>query len=116
MAIVHIFISSSRFRSFEELRRFIDVTYTEDGEVIPSPFLREVGLSGYEPGCIEAINSDRPAPLSELLAGASYSEQWLDRLTGRRSADAAVCVYEPNEVRHPEGCSLEYCGRFEYKP
>ena len=116
MATVHVFVSSGRFRSFEEMRYFVDKAYTEDGEGIPSPFMREVGLSNYEPGCIEAIHSECPTPLSELLADASYAEQWLPHLPATRMADAAVCVFAPNEVRHPRGCSLEYCGPFEYKP
>ncbi len=59
MATVHVFVSTGRFHSSEEMRRFIDETYTDDGDGIPSPFMREVGLSEYEPMCIEAIHSGR---------------------------------------------------------
>lgn len=115
--IVHVFVSTGRFRSFEEMRAYIDETYTEDGDGIPSVFMREVDLSEYEPNCIEAIpsTSGSPVPLSELLAATSYSDQWLPNLDGPRLADAAICVFAPNRVGHPDGCSLEYLGAFGYR-
>ena len=114
---VHVFVSTGRFRSFEEMRVYIDETYTDDGDGIPSVFMREVDLSEYEPGCIEAIpsKSGSPVPLSELLAGMSYADQWLPNLDGSRQADAAVCVFAPNRVGQPNGCSLEYLGAFGYR-
>jgi hypothetical protein len=111
---VHVFISTGRFRSFEEMREFINETYTEDGDGVPSPFMREVGLSEYEPACIETIHEDKPTALAELLAGASYEDQWLSKLDGKRIADAAICVFAPNRLSHPERSSLQYVGAFPY--
>jgi Immunity protein 22 len=116
MAKVHVFIASGRFRSFEEMRRFIDGSYSEDGEAIVSPFIREVELTGYEPMCIKAIHSERPVPLPELLANASFSSEWLPQFGNSRLADSAICVFEPNRVGHPRSSSLDYCGAFEYNP
>jgi hypothetical protein len=118
MPTVHVFASTGRFRSFDELRAYIDPEYDDDGSRVPSPFMAEVGLGGYEPGCIEAIPSasGRPVPMAELLAGASYAEQWLPAVDGARRADAAVCVFEPNRVERPAGCTLEYLGAFAYRP
>lgn len=117
MDSVHVFISTGRFRSFAQMRAYIDPTYTDDGDAVPSAFMREVGLSGYEPACIEAILSEtgRAMPLTELVAGASYANQWLHHLSGSESADAAICVYAPNHIRRPEACSLEYVGGFGYQ-
>lgn len=115
MPTVHIFSSSGRFHSFEELRLFTHETYTADGDAIPSAFMREVGLSGYEPMCIEASWKEQLIPLPDLLSGASHSEQWIRHLPSTKLADAAICVFEPNLVRHPAECSLEYCGAFEYE-
>jgi hypothetical protein len=117
METVHVFISTGRFRSFEDMRAFIDQTYTEDGDGIPSAFMREVGLSGYEPACIEAIFSEsgQAVPQSELLPGASYSEQWLSSLDKTRVADAVICVFAPNQVARPQNSSLEYVGAFGYR-
>jgi hypothetical protein len=85
MPTVHVFVSTGRFRSSDELRAYIDPDYDEegeDGDHIPSPFMSEVGLTRYEPTCIETIHSEsgHPVPLAALLAGASYSDQWLPRL------------------------------------
>jgi hypothetical protein len=77
--------------------------------------MREVGLGGYEPGCIEAIHSDHVASLTTLLAGTSYSDQWLSRLEGDQLADSAVCVFPPNTVKYPQESSLTYLGVFEYR-
>jgi hypothetical protein len=117
MKFVHLFVSTGRFRSFEEMRKFIDETYTEDGDRIPSAFVQEVNLTEYDRSCIEAILSEsgQRAPLSDLLAGASYAEQWLQRVEGARLADAAICVFAPNSVEQPERCSLEYLGAFPYQ-
>lgn len=116
MATVHVFVSTGRFRSFEEMRLFIDETYTEDGDGVPSLFMNEVGLDDYEPGCIEAIFSLRPVPLPELLTRTSYSDQWLPSLGDSGPVDAAICVFEPNRVEHPQGSSLDYFGAFGFEP
>ena len=115
MESVHVFVSTGRFSSFEEMRAFIDETYTEDGDGVPSAFMREVGLSAYEPGCIEAIHRRRPAKLSTLLKDASYADQWVSMIDGNRSADSAICVYPPNRVRHPKRSSLDYVGAFQFE-
>jgi hypothetical protein len=118
MDTVHVFISTGRFRSFAEMRAYIDQTYTADGEGVPSPFMAEVGLSNYEPGCIEAMRSSlgKAVPLTELLAGTSYSDQWLAGLDGSRLADSAICVFGPNGLDRPKDCSLTYLGGFVYRP
>ena len=116
MPRVHVFVSTGRFRSFAQMRKFIDQTYTEDGDGVPSDFMREVGLYDYEPGCIEAIHRRRPAKLATLLKDASYADQWLPKIKDAgRTADAAICVYHPNRVRHPRRTSLEYVGGFEFE-
>jgi hypothetical protein len=111
---VHIFISTARFHSFEEMREFIDETYTKDGDGVPSPFMREVGLTHYEPDCIEAVHKAQPVGLTELLAGASYEDQWIAKLDRQLVADSAICVFAPNRLNHPTRSSLEYVGAFDY--
>lgn len=83
MAVVHLFISAGRFSSFEEMRCFIDETYTDDGDGIASAFMTETGLESYQPACIEAIHKDQVAELPALLEGVSYGDQWAD------------CVHKP---------------------
>ena len=116
MGTVHVFVSTGRFRSFKEMRTFIDETYTEDGDGVPSRFIEEVGLTDYEPGCIEAIHSKSGTaiPLTELLAESSWADQWVRHLRGDTVADSAICVFDPNKLRHPARSSLEYLGAFSY--
>src|SRR4051794_23583971 len=109
MPTVHVFISTGRILSLEELCGFIVPTYTEEGDEVPSPFMREVGLDGYEPGCVEVFYWGQPISLTDLLDAASYSGQWLPWLDGTKQAEAAVCVFAPSVVRRPHHCSLEYC-------
>lgn len=118
MEEVHLFVSTGRFRSLAEMRAYTDKSYDDDGNGLPSAFITEVGLDEYEPNCIEAYPSPtgRPVPLAELLAGASFADQWLPAVDGARLADAAVCVFPPNVVGNPAGCALEYLGAFEYRP
>jgi len=92
----------------------MDQTYTEDGDGVPSSFMREVSLIAYEPGCIEVIHEKQCVTLAELLAGASYGDQWIPKLDGTRLADSAICVFAPNQVNRPMDSSLEYIGAFEY--
>jgi hypothetical protein len=113
---VHVFASTGRFSSLEQLRKFIDMTYSEEGDGMPSPFIREARIEGYEPGCIEAVISENGSsvPLVELLVGVSYADQWLARVPRTLHANAAVCVYAPNAVLSPRACSLEYVGEYQY--
>jgi hypothetical protein len=115
MSLVHVFISSGRFRNFAAMREFIDETYTEQGDGVPSAFMLEVGLEDYEPMCIEATHSPHAIPLTQLIGGASYASEWLHRLPGNLVADAAICVFEPNLLTRPHESSLTYLGAFEYR-
>jgi hypothetical protein len=116
MDAVHIFVSTGRFRSFVEMRSYVEELYDIDGASLPSAFIREIGLSDYEPACIECVHSFAPVSLEVLLASASYSNQWLQKLDIAGLADAGICVFAPNKVKHPEACSLKYVGAFDYKP
>src|SRR5687768_12971016 len=105
MATVHVYSSLGRFRSYDELRAYIDPKYADDGDRTDSDFMREVQLARLEPMCIEAVQSEAPSALSALLDGVSYSEQWLRHLDGAKMADAAICVFEPNAIQCPGGSS-----------
>lgn len=97
------------------MRSLIDQHYTDDGDRVPSAFMREIELTNYEPSCIEAFHAARPELLVDLLAGVSYADQWLAGLDVSRTADSAICVFAPNQVRQPRRSSLEYFGSFSYE-
>ena len=115
--LVYVFCSSGRFKSHGAMRKYIDKRTTRNGVGIPSEFMREVGFSEYEPMCIEAIPSPsrKIMSLRELLDEASYSDQWLSAVDNGITADAAICVFAPNNIESPERCSLTYVGAFEYR-
>ena len=115
MAILHLFVGSGRFVSFEEIRRFVDPTYTQDGDMVPSEFMKEVQLEAFEPACIEVVWEPRSRPLSELLRETSWADQWLPHVDHALSASEAICVFEPNRVRIPTDTSLKYCGSYRYR-
>jgi hypothetical protein len=72
-------------------------------------------MTNFEAGCIEAVHSDTPVPLTELLDGTSYSDQWVPEIVSARKADAAICVYPPNHLRQPHLSSVEFIGAFPYE-
>jgi len=113
-AQVHVFACLGRFRSLADLRAYLDPMWTEDGDELDSPFMEAVGLSDYEPMCIEAVCFDHPLPLGDALAGVSYCEQWGGAVQQERLVDAVVCVFSPNRVARPEGSRLDWVGCFSY--
>jgi len=115
MSIVHVFYSNHRFNSYEALRSFVDPTHTEDGDMVPSLFMAEVGMASFEPTCIEVEAIATPLPLRELLEGASYGHQWVPMLSDAIVANGVICVFEPNQVAHPSAAkSVRYCGAYEF--
>ena len=111
---VHIFISKGRFQSMEQLRKFVDETYTEDGDTEPSPFNNEVRISSFSPDHLQAIHKPQAVPVRELLATAPHADQFLTKVTAEKVANVAICVYAPNVVRSPSSASIEYLGAFDY--
>ncbi len=103
--VTHTFGVLARLLRHTKIRRWI-----------PSAFMVEVGLADYEPAAIEVIQSDSgtPAPIAQLVARASYAEQWIRNLSTEKLADSVICVFAPNRVRYPTRCTLEYLGAFEY--
>ncbi|MEV4280094.1 immunity 22 family protein [Actinoplanes xinjiangensis] len=116
MALVHVFVSTGRFASEKQLRTFVDPTYTDGGDAMPSRFMEETGLHAYEPCTIETIRAGEAMPVRQLLRDASWAEQWLVNLDAGRWADTAVCVFPPNVLAAPHDSSLDYCGAFTYLP
>ena len=99
--VVHVFAASGRFASREALQAYLLPGYTDDGDLVPSPFWLETGLSDYEPACIESELAPAPQPLRQLLDGASYGDSWLAQAVADANgllADTVVCVFAPNRL------------------
>ena len=119
LPVVHVFACSGRFASWEALQAYLSPAYTEDGDVVPSPFFVETGLTHYEPACFESAMLASPAPLAQLLDGVSYPDSWLAQACADADgqhllADTAVCVFAPNQLAHPERSSLRHVGSYCY--
>lgn len=108
--LVYVFISTDRFQTAENLYSFLDPTYTEDGDMLPSTFMREVGQSEYEPMCIEHFLTGAPVAVELLLADASFVSHWLPHINSSVQANMALCVFSPNHLEQPERSSLTYLG------
>ena len=115
MDLVHIFCCRNRFDSEEKLNRFVLATYSKDGDLIQSRFMREIGLlDEYEPMAIEREYFHRPIDLLSALGGFSYSNQFRLVRVEPTDVDAVICVYSPNVPSSPGKSTLEYVGAFVY--
>ena len=108
--LVYVFISTDRFQTAENLHSFLDPTYTEDGAMLPSTFMREVEQSEYESMCMEHFLTDSPVAVNLLLADASSASHWLPHINSSVQAKMALCVFSPTRLELPERSSLTYLG------
>jgi hypothetical protein len=115
MPKVHVFASTDLFAEAASLERFVMPAYNDDGDEIPSEFMRETGLKCHEPACIERIHSKEPKRLTDLLAGASYGASWLAQASAETCFRSAVCVYPPNVLTSPARSSMVYLGAYDYE-
>jgi len=113
---VHVYASTGRFDSWDDIQDFIHPKCDEDGEAPDSAFMESIGMTEYEPMCFESIHSPAPRPIHELLRGVSYEDQWTHLVDPSIEADSLICVYEQNIVTKPNGSELKYCGAYTYDP
>jgi hypothetical protein len=84
--------------------------------MVPSRFMRDVGLHGWTPACVEIIVSPEPRPFETLVRNASYAEQWLPQVRDASGGEIAVCVYHPNVLDRPARAAFEFVGAYGYDP
>ncbi|MGX9706933.1 immunity protein 22 of polymorphic toxin system [Laceyella sediminis] len=71
---VSLFIGNSD--SYEELQKYVLVSYTEDGDAIPSKFEKDFGIEYYDEDFREVeFYSQSSNDLRVLLEGFSYDEE-----------------------------------------
>ncbi|KAA1257256.1 hypothetical protein LF1_52470 [Rubripirellula obstinata] len=117
MDTVHIFACARRFIDAQHFADFVEADYSDDGDIIDSEFMREIGLhDGYEPMTIEKCLLSDTANLRSALSGCSYLDQYINDLPIDLSADAIVCVFSPNRPKSPSLSSMTYVGAFSYTP
>lgn len=107
---VHIFVSLGQFHSWEQVTAYLDPTYTEDGDCLPSTFMRETHLDEFEPTCIEVQHFTTPRQGRDLFPGFSWSDRWAQQVECLSEADTVICVFPPNQLVTPEQTVLTYLG------
>ncbi|TWT38818.1 immunity 22 family protein [Blastopirellula retiformator] len=87
----------------DALSDYVALTYDEDGEVIPSLFMREFDLPYWDEDFREADTIDGPSDsVAEVLSGFSYNSQLIEqfqRMLGESltfPVNAAVLLYNFN--------------------
>jgi hypothetical protein len=107
--------------AFEEM---LEVSFSEDGDFLGSPFSRAFGIEYYEEGLKEAEYFDQPSnDLGELLSGASYDDVIVDRFRSQGAqAGSSNCVILLYNYRHDtptewssDGVLLRFFGAVRYQ-
>ena len=117
MDTVHIYCCAKRFVDDAALTNFVEPTFTDDGDMLDSDFMREIALSDeYEPMAIERMLLANPTPIWTAIQDCSYSRQFANQIPREIVADTIICVYSPNIPESPSSTSLTYVGSFTYSP
>jgi Immunity protein 22 len=110
--------------SIDEFEKALDVTFSQDGDFLGSPFSRAFGIDYYEEGLREAEYYDQPSSdLRQLLSGASYESVIVDRFrslgTPTGSFNCVVLLYNYHHEMPAEwtnhGVFLQFFGTVRYQ-
>ena len=110
--------------SRDVLDRAVEVEYSEDGDLLGSPFSRAFGIGRYDDDVREVhYHETIVSGLSDLLRGASYDDVVIPRLANLVSEPIeGNCVILLYNYRHDgpsewdtEGFSLRYVGAVAYR-
>ncbi len=118
-----------RFSDEKRAAAYIDEVYDEEDEdrdhTPLSEFARDQGEKWYNHDYMECSFDKDATSVSNLIEGASYSEQWAAELSRRATADALNTINllifinkdQIDEPRSAEGngYSLHYMGTIEYR-
>ena len=111
MPAVNIFLAHQRFDSAAALNRFV---FTVNGQ--SSRFLQEVGFTHFDPEHIHIVFNTKADSIYQLLQDTPDFHCWGYKVRHMAGLfDAAILVYEPNQMQTPEASSLYYVGRLVYK-
>lgn len=77
--------------SSEELDNLLEISYTEDGDFIPSMFARSFGIDRYDDAVREAdFYDEADNSLSRLLEGFSYDEDIIPKFSSLCGAQLPI--------------------------
>lgn len=115
-----------KINSSEELDNLLEITYTEDGDFIPSIFARSFDIERYDDAVREAeFYDDDDNLLGRLLEGFSYDEVIIPKITSlcgeqlQSNYNAVILLYnfkyEGNKMKTTINTSnLEFLSVVEY--
>jgi len=114
------------FNKFNELEKYTEVKYDEDGDSIPSTFEREFKLGYYERDLIEMDWIPVPKDnIKELLMDFSYGDQLIKQLVDVKLSstyNTIILIYNYNYIKdsraidtvHNDEYELKFTGTAEY--
>ncbi len=76
------------FKSYEEFEDYLSISYTEDGDAIPSKFEEEFNIDHYDKDFIETdYFGDEMRELPLILKGCSYEDKIIPRFVETQGKD-----------------------------
>ncbi|KGT37226.1 immunity 22 family protein [Weizmannia sp. CD-2023] len=105
------------FRNFDEVEKYTEITYDEEGDSIPSVFEREFKLDYYDRDLIEKDwIPDTKNDIKELLVDFSYDDQLIKQFINVKlisKYNTIILIYNYNYDKN--GRSVSSVNKNEYK-
>ncbi|MEK4670706.1 immunity 22 family protein [Niallia sp. FSL R7-0271] len=105
------------FTEFDELEKYIEVKYDEDGDSIPSTFEREFKIGYYDRDLIEKDwILDAKDNIKELLMGFSYDDQLIKLFMDVKlcsNYNTIILIYNYNYIK--DGKSINSVNNYVYE-
>ena len=116
---------AGKFDSLESFTQLFVETYSDDDDAPISPFAETQGEAFYDHDFMEYGYSDDADSVADLVAGYSYSDQWLDQFAklldsaGLTGVNAFLFISE-SEIENAQSFGTEtggltYLGKLKYK-
>ena len=113
MQYVHIFVGKDNLIKLDDINTYCDPIYTEDGDRIDSKFFSEIGLTHYEPACIERVVVGKDIDIADALLPCSFSSRWI-HLLPKMIITHSILIYRPNEITKVNTTMVRYIGKYEF--
>ncbi|WP_121639136.1 immunity 22 family protein [Virgibacillus sp. Bac330] len=105
------------FQNFDDLEKYTEVKYDEDGDSIPSTFEKEFKLGYYDRDLIEKdCIQDAEDDIEKLLMDFSYDDQLIKQFTNVRLSskyNTIILIYNYNYVN--DGRAINSVSNNEYE-
>ncbi|MDG5471416.1 immunity 22 family protein [Jeotgalibacillus sp. ET6] len=105
------------FQNFDELEKYTEVQYNEDGDSIPSPFEKEFKLGYFDRDLIEKdCIPDAEDDIEKLLIDFSYDDQLIKQFTDVELSskyNTIIVIYNYNFTN--DGRTINSVNNLEYE-